>query len=97
MDQAPMSGCEALLSCVSSTIRLAWVMAVRVAVQAVQAAQAVQAVQVVQVVQAVPAVLEALEVRAVLLKPGGRTDLPIHRHQRPKNILEFSNSLGVRL
>jgi hypothetical protein len=94
MDQAPMSGCEALLSCVSSTIRLAWVMAVRVAVQA---AQAVQAVQAVQVVQAVPAVLEALEVRAVLLKPGGRTDLPIHRHQRPKNILEFSNSLGVRL
>ena len=94
MDQAPMSGCEALLSCVSSTIRLAWVMAVRVAVQAVQAAQAVQAVQ---VVQAVPAVLEALEVRAVLLKPGGRTDLPIHRHQRPKNILEFSKSLGVRL
>jgi hypothetical protein len=91
MDQAPMSGCEALLSCVSSTIRLAWVMAVRVAVQAAQAVQAVQ------VVQAVPAVLEALEVRAVLLKPGGRTDLPIHRHQRPKNILEFSNSLGVRL
>ena len=86
-----MSGCEALLSCVSSTIRLAWVMAVRVAVPVVQAAQVVQAVQVVR------AALEALEVRAVLLKAGGRTDLLIHRHQRPKNILEFSNSLGVRL